>query len=124
MKVTALINPTAGIVGPDGRLRRVELLESVGICGAVVIVLDPDNAAGQMRGLIERTCDLSIFRGRGGARGCSQGDFGRAMQDASVAVDAERHLQLNSETGASDRLPSGNIIAALVEPSPARAAWM
>jgi len=44
------------------------------------------------------------------------GEFGRAMQDTSAAVDAAHHLQLTAETGANDRLPPGNIIAALVGP--------
>ncbi len=44
------------------------------------------------------------------------GDFGRALQDARAAVDAVHHLELTAETCASGRLPSGNIVAALVGP--------
>lgn len=69
MKVTALINPTAGSVGPDGRRRMVELLESLGVGDAEVVVFDPDNAVGQMRGLIERTADLFIVWGGMGRTG-------------------------------------------------------
>lgn len=44
------------------------------------------------------------------------GDFGRAMQDAGIAVEATHRLHLTADAGAGVRLPTGNIVAALVGP--------
>ncbi|RYZ15215.1 MAG: hypothetical protein EON61_00620 [Alphaproteobacteria bacterium] len=194
MKVTVLINPAAGGIGPDGEMRMRDALGELGLGAASLVTFDHDAAAAQMRALITDAPDLLIVWGGDGTHRTAlstartgfanllllpggtmnlltkwlhghapwhvtlravlahratrvlnagqvgsdlffcallagaparfaqaredlrAGDFGRAMRDAGMAVEAAHRLHLTADAGPDAPLPAGNAVAALVGP--------